>query len=282
MLYFIFSVVCISAAQGFSQFGFQHTVNPTLRTPHAPAARFQHAQNSHMRGFRRTLRTHNGITCQESGSGHVESAAPAIKMPSPSLPHPSSTPVPTNMDEAVRVFWEHPTPRIVGVALTVMAACRVSLGPFGPEDLVATVAMAVLWIFQEWALHRYLLHSESDNIGSRIHKDHHKVEYFHVCIDSIPLSVGWTAAATVIFMVLLPLPPTLGLSCLFAYMCMGLHYEWSHYLAHTKAVPSTWLWKQSKAAHTKHHLTDDSLWYCFTLPVMDDVFNTSGEKTKVE
>ncbi len=58
------------------------------------------------------------------------------------------------------MFWEHPTPKNVGAVLAIVALVRLAIAPFGLEDVVAAGSMTLFWIFQEWAMHRYLLHAE--------------------------------------------------------------------------------------------------------------------------
>lgn len=69
-------------------------------------------------------------------------------------------------------------------------------------------------------------------LGHDVHENHHDKPFYHVCVDPPDLVAGWTVAAACIFRLLLPVP--LSLTVLAAYMMMGLIYEWTHYIVHTR------------------------------------------------
>lgn len=69
-------------------------------------------------------------------------------------------------------------------------------------------------------------------LGHDVHESHHDKPFYHVCVDPPDLVAGWTAVAACVFRLLLPTP--LALTVLAAYMAMGLVYEWTHYIVHTR------------------------------------------------
>ncbi|CAM9754519.1 unnamed protein product [Choristocarpus tenellus] len=180
--------------------------------------------------------------------------------------------VPCTLPEAVDTFLGHSTPRLIvsGVAVTFIA--RTAACPLGVADAMALPVVAAGWSIQEWAIHRFLLHGFEEWLGYEVHKNHHDLPFYHVSLDPPDLVIAWTIAAATIFFVVLPAP--LSLTVLGCYMTMGLVYEWTHYIVHTRVVPQSKLWKALKRHHTLHHLKDDSCWLAFTVPPLDTILGT--------
>eukprot|EP00752_Nemacystus_decipiens_P011933 g10583.t1 len=193
--------------------------------------------------------------------------------------------VPVRMSEAVETFFlGSPTPGLIVAGILSVAALRIlwcgDAAPLGLADAVAVPIVAVGWTFQEWAVHKYLLHGLENWLGHDVHEDHHDKPYYHVCVDPPDLVAGWTLAAACVFNLVLPLP--MALTVLAAYMSMGLVYEWVHFFVHTRVVPRSQLGKELKRHHTLHHLKDERCWLAFTAPPIDKLFGTLPPSTPKE
>ncbi|CAM9582699.1 unnamed protein product, partial [Ectocarpus sp. 6 AP-2014] len=185
--------------------------------------------------------------------------------------------VPVDMPGAVKTFFvESPTPGLIIAGILSAVALRVLLcgetSPLGLADAAAVPVVAVGWSFQEWAIHKYLLHGLENWLGHDVHEAHHDKPFYHVCVDPPDLVAGWTLAAAFVFKLLLPLP--LAITVLVVYMSMGLVYEWVHFIVHTRVVPRSQLGKDLKRHHTLHHLKDETCWLAFTAPPIDTLFGT--------
>lgn len=176
--------------------------------------------------------------------------------------------------------------------------------PFSIAEGTVFASMIVFWWIQEYFFHRVLLHSPFNWMGKSIHQTHHDKNYFHVSIDPPELLLGWLFAAHL--MMKMVLPWHLCLSATIGYALAGLVYEWSHYIVHTKVKPPSLptdvsptnksnialspsvvksavisamsgLFSQMRDNHVRHHLVDDQYWYAFSVPAMDDLFDTNPD-----
>jgi len=69
--------------------------------------------------------------------------------------------------QALRVFFSRKGPRTMLGAAAASWAARLVLGPPGPSDLLAVAAALGVWPFQEWLLHKHVLHLEPFTIGGK-------------------------------------------------------------------------------------------------------------------
>lgn len=180
--------------------------------------------------------------------------------------------VPTSLAEAQRVFVSHPSIRIILAGLGLLIGARLGLGVWSLSEAVAVPLVAVGWVLQEWAIHKFLLHGLSGWYGYDIHVGHHALPFYHVSIDPPSVVVAWGAVANALALCLLPRP--LALTSLIVYWLMGLLYEWAHFVVHTRVHFTSGLGKAIKAHHTRHHLKDDRYWFAFTVPHIDDVMGS--------
>ncbi|CAM9556520.1 unnamed protein product, partial [Discosporangium mesarthrocarpum] len=140
--------------------------------------------------------------------------------------------VPTTIPEAVRKFLAHATPRLIIAGIAALMLVRISASPLSITDALAVPVVAVGWSFQEWAIHKYLLHGFKGWMGFEVHRQHHDLPFYHISLDPPDLVIAWTAVAGAVFVTLLPEPLSLTVLC--SYMVMGLVYEWIHYIVHTR------------------------------------------------
>ena len=190
--------------------------------------------------------------------------------------------VPTKMIDAIRIFFFTGDygPFYVILALFYLIVWRVQIGFLSPlsigENLAVMFGSVLLWTFQEHIIHERLLHSKYDWYGKSIHQSHHDKPYYHISLDPAGLLIGWMLIAHVIFRCLLPTLP-LALTATISYSAAGLFYEWSHYIVHTKVRLSGKFWRRVKENHMRHHLVSHDYWFGFSLPWIDDVFDTNPD-----
>ena len=196
--------------------------------------------------------------------------------------------VPSTWKQALhRFFLGDIGPPLVVLSISGFIYTRIQLlssVPFTITEFAIFISAIILWSFQEYFLHRVALHSQNFNwIGKSIHQTHHDKDYFHISIDPPVLLVGWLFAAHLIIKTILP-SWHLCLSATIGYALAGLVYEWSHYIVHTKVkAPQSSssilvkLFLQMRNNHMRHHLVDDRYWYAFSVPAMDDLFDTNPD-----
>ncbi|KAL3769404.1 hypothetical protein ACHAWU_008813 [Discostella pseudostelligera] len=199
--------------------------------------------------------------------------------------------VPSTWSHALqRFFIREPGPSLVLLSISGFIYTRIqSSMPFSIAELSILASSIIVWWIQEYFFHRILLHSSFQWIGKSIHRTHHEKTYFHISIDPPELLLGWLFAAHFILKSVLPLHYCL--SATIGYALAGLVYEWSHYIVHTKVRPPSSsfflsetlsrLFSQMRDNHMRHHLVDDRYWYAFSVPAMDDLFETNPDVKEV-
>lgn len=206
-----------------------------------------------------------------------------------------TTPVPTKMSEAIRVFFFSGDFGPSWIVLCLLGLCQWRLAlatmtatiptlsglPVGWMDAGLFGAAIVFWWLQEHVLHDKVLHSSIDWVGKAVHQGHHDKPYYHVSIDPAALLVGWmTVAHFVLFRWWLPLP--LAVSATLGYSVAGLCYEWAHYIVHTKVRFRSAFWKRVRDNHVRHHRICSDYWFAFSLPAVDDLFGTNPTVQEVQ
>jgi len=195
---------------------------------------------------------------------------------------PDEHEVPRRLGEALRVFFlgAYHGPRLIVAILFGVALQRWDdMAPLTVWDGAVAAATVVFWWFQEFFVHRKLLHSAWDWYGKRIHAEHHQNSYLHISIDPAGLMLGWLVVAHVMLRLMLPLP--LALSATFAYAAAGLWYEYLHFIVHTRVRfrPNSY-WEKMKSHHSRHHLVNENYWLGFSLPVIDTWMGTNPHHPK--
>jgi hypothetical protein len=191
--------------------------------------------------------------------------------------------------QALRVFFSRKGPRtLLGAAATTWAA-RLALGPPGPSDLLAAAAAIGVWPFQEWLLHKYVLHLEPrtvagveiDPMFARVHRTHHAdprdidttLLPMQVIVGSMPFAAGaW---------LLLFGPRPAAVTAMATYSTMALFYEWTHFIVHTNVKPLTSYGQHVRRNHRLHHFRDEHHWFGFTFPLVDRWFGTDPDPATI-
>ena len=197
-------------------------------------------------------------------------------------------------------FLRRPSPWVILAGVVAAAALRVALGQPGWADLVAVVAMLIVYPFGEWAIHVYLLHMKPFTfrgrqvltLAARAHRAHHRQPND---LDQI-LLYPWQAAA----LLLLAVPEVLALGGLIAWLVTGavpwpalgsglvtgcvlvLSYEWTHFLIHTAYRPRTAVYRSIWRNHRLHHFKNEHYWHGVTQNLSDRVLGTNPDQRDVE
>ena len=142
------------------------------------------------------------------------------------------------------------------------------------------LATAVIgWWFQEYFLHKYILHSSFDWYGKDIHQEHHEKPYHHVSIDPAWLMLVWMSTVGLFLGLVLPLP--YALTATTGYASAGLGYEWLHFIAHTRVRFRRGSYAQRvQEHHCRHHMLDSGAWLAFSLLSLDSLFGTATRREK--
>ena len=191
--------------------------------------------------------------------------------------------VPNTLQGCIAKFLSHTTPRFIIAAIACLIGIRLMMPPItspAVDSLVVTGTIA-FWAVQEWVLHKYVLHAslvEGGWIGYNIHKSHHSTPFYHVSLDGPEVAMVWGAAICAISYGIFPGDALniYRLDFVLTYFVMGLVYEWTHYLTHTRYVPKTAFVRRLKAHHMTHHLDDNRCKFAFTVPALDRWFGTDN------
>src|SRR3954447_22649094 len=201
--------------------------------------------------------------------------------------------------EAWRAWSAKRSPRILAAGLVLVLALRVALGDFTWRDAVAAVAMVVVYVFGEWAIHVYLLHLPPFRWRGRTielptaasHRMHHEAPH------DLDMIVFAPSEAVALLLLAVPLPIALGCGIvgLFAgavpfatpvtpaavAYALILNYEWTHFLIHTAYRPRRAYYRSIWRTHRLHHFKNEHYWHGITNTVSDRVLGTFPDQRDV-
>jgi hypothetical protein len=191
--------------------------------------------------------------------------------------------------EALPVFVRHPSPRILLAALGTALGLRIAVGGWSWFDLVPPALLLALWPLQEWLIHVVVLHWKPRRLFGRSwdfavprkHRAHHAAPTdlalvfipLHSYVYSLPLLV-------LLGFALAPSTP-LALTGIAAYLALSLHYEWVHFLVHTRWRPRTAAYRALWLHHRLHHYKNEGYWFGVTRRRADRWLGTLPEKDAV-
>ncbi len=194
----------------------------------------------------------------------------------------NATDSPRTIREAFPVFLAHTSPRILIAAVAAATAVRVWLGTWSWWDLLPIAGLIAYWPIQEWLIHVYILHFKPftafgrtfDFPVPRKHRAHHRAPWQldlvfipqHSFIYSIPIVflIWFTVAPT----------PALAMTGVLAHFVLSLHYEWVHFLVHTRVMPRTAWYQRLWRNHRLHHFKNEHYWYGVTMLSGDRLLHT--------
>jgi hypothetical protein len=190
---------------------------------------------------------------------------------------------PCTLREAIPVFLNHGSPRILIACLGIALAVRIGAGLWSVWDFAPLAGLLLYWPIQEWGIHVFILHARPKLLFGRTidfrvprkHRAHHRDPWrldllfipAHSFLYSIPLLVGAWFAVT----------PTrsLALTGIAAHFALALHYEWVHYLVHTRVQPRHAYYQRLRNNHRRHHFKNEHYWFGVTMLVGDQLLRTA-------
>ena len=197
--------------------------------------------------------------------------------------------IPSTLPTALRVFLRHGSPRVILAALGVAMAARLRVGGIEWTDILPILGTCLFWPVQEWLIHVFILHAKPvrlfgrtfDGAVPRAHRAHHRDPWrldlifipFHSFSYSLPILVG-------LWFLVTP-NARLALTGLCFYLVLTLHYEWIHFLVHTKVWPRTKLYQRLWTNHRLHHFRSERYWYGVTMLSGDRLLRTSPRAADV-
>lgn len=213
----------------------------------------------------------------------------ATEMSEPAAPA-SLSESPRTLPEAIAYFVSQQSPRVLLAASSVALVARVSVGSFSLWDLAVVAGLLAWWPLNEWLIHVFILHSKPRKIGRftfdpavpRKHRRHHRDPWnlplvfipMHSFLYTIPLLVtlGFVLAPT----------PELALTGITTYLLLGLHYEWVHFLCHTRLVPRSAYYRGLIKSHRWHHFKNEHYWHGVSMLAADRWLGTSPDPESTE
>jgi sterol desaturase/sphingolipid hydroxylase (fatty acid hydroxylase superfamily) len=197
--------------------------------------------------------------------------------------------LPGTLPDALREFARHASPRILAALAVGFAGARLAIGDLGAWDLVAAGAVAAFWPIQEWSIHVFILHFEPRRVAGRrldffvprMHRAHHRDPWrLELVFIPLPVYLGVPAILALLIGLLLPSLPRV-LSVLAVYFALALHYEWIHFLIHTRYPPRSARYRRLWRNHLLHHFKNEHYWYGVTMLGGDRLFGTAADADRV-
>lgn len=204
-------------------------------------------------------------------------------------PAPMPKDVPRTALVAVRVFFSNLSPQIISIAALAAVIWRLSLGGWGLWDALIVAALVAYWPINEWLIHVFMLHYKPvtlfgrklDFYLPRTHREHH-ANPWHLPRVFIPRHIfPWVLPVYALILWLVP-DLRLGLTFVAAYLLLGLHYEWCHYLAHIGWCPPLGYYQRRVREHRLHHFRNENYWWGVSMGVADRWFGTAPDPANVD
>jgi hypothetical protein len=182
----------------------------------------------------------------------------------------------------VRVFFGFASPRILATTAAAAWAVRMWAGEWLAADALVATGICVLWPLQEWLIHVYILHFEPftmvgrtiDLMTAREHRKHHR-DPWNLRLVFIPTPVFFYAIPAVCVGWWLAMPASgLAVTGVAVYFTLALHYEWAHYLAHSRYVPRSPHYQRIVRNHRLHHFKNERYWYGVSMISADRLLRT--------
>ena len=180
-------------------------------------------------------------------------------------------------------------PRVLLLMTSTTLAYRIYLGEFGAWDLALVAAIVLWWPIQEWLIHTFILHFRPlkvagrtiDLLNAKKHRAHHR-DPWRIPIIFVPLHT-YFYAVPLLFLLWVGLAPTLPLAFtgLLTFFGLSLHYEWVHYIVHTRVKPKTWYYQRLWRNHRLHHCKNEQYWMGVSMLAGDRIFGTAKAPQEV-
>ena len=193
------------------------------------------------------------------------------------------------LTDAAALFARRTGPRVMFLATAIALVVRLYLGSFAAWDLAVAAVTIVLWWIQEWLAHLTLLHMRPrrvlgvtiDPIFAQFHRAHHQEPWSAqwVLVPVRFVVLGFFASALAFFVVL----PTLQLAATawLTYCLMGVIYEWTHLLVHTRYKPQSAFFREIWKNHRLHHFKNEGYWFGLSGTFVDHLMRTAPDAADV-
>lgn len=197
---------------------------------------------------------------------------------------------PATLQEAWPIFMRHGSPRVLVVVLAATVAARLWSRHWSVWDLVPVVATLAFWPLEEWLIHVFILHFKPFTLFGRTidfpvprsHRQHHRDPWnykilfipMHSFIYSIPLTF-W------LWFSVMPTTP-LALTGALTVFALTLHYEWIHFLIHTRVQARSRYYQRLWRNHRLHHFKNEHYWYGVTRLEGDRILGTAPDPGDVK
>jgi fatty acid hydroxylase family protein len=177
-----------------------------------------------------------------------------------------------SLADAVREFWKHPSPWMIGTTFVAALTVRIVVGDWQLTDALVPVAMLAVFPFYEWVVHVCILHWRPRQVGpltidpllARKHRAHH-VDPRDVPLIFIPWRALLWVLPLAVGVAVLAFPRIgLGLTYLVFLTMLGMGYEWCHYLIHSDYKPKTRAYRAIWKNHRQHHFKNEHYWFTVT------------------
>lgn len=194
------------------------------------------------------------------------------------------------LSQAFKLFSRHTSPILLMLIMASFIVTRVYLG--GALDLLELsmmVGLILYWPFQEWWMHRFLLHlppiswrgRSYEMDFARIHRLHHA--------DPKDLVLAFLPAPAIIVALIAFTSVFYLVSGSMAYTCTwmatatasSILYEWVHFLTHTDYKPNGQYYRRIWKLHRWHHYKNEHYWFSFTVPWVDQWLGTGPQPKDV-
>jgi hypothetical protein len=190
---------------------------------------------------------------------------------------------PRTLGEAFPVFVRHGSPFILSVCLLLSLALRVSMGGWRMWDLVPALGVFLVWPIQEWLIHVHILHFKPVTLWGRKvdfrvprkHREHHQQPWNYEIL-FIPMH-SFTYSIPLLILLWTTIAPTAALAwtAITVHLALALHYEWVHFLIHTRVQPRSGFYQRLWRNHRLHHFKNEHYWYGVTRLAGDRILGTA-------
>ncbi len=190
-----------------------------------------------------------------------------------------------SLTDAGRQFWAHPSPWLLGGLIVGALGYRASLPTAAWAELIAPVALVVLFPVIEWVIHVAILHWRPrkvagvalDTLLSRKHRAHHADPRILPLV-FIPWQVELWLLPAYVGIAVLVFPGVVGATLLLSVGVLMFTYEWVHFLVHSDYRPRTRAFRAVWRNHRLHHYKNEHYWFTVTTSgTADRLFGTCPE-----
>ena len=188
---------------------------------------------------------------------------------------------PSTLGGALGVFVRHRSPQIIATIFAAALGARIYVGTVHWVDLVILAGIIAVWPFLEWMIHVFILHARPRKIGpwtldpfaARKHRAHHRDPWrFEILFFPTRVFVWVLPVVAALWYVSFELPQALtGLAGVFGVL---LHYEWVHFMSHTRYKPKLGPYQKMWRQHRLHHCKNEHYWQGVTTRMGDRLFGT--------